>query len=410
MVVVGCTVCLLSLTRSGKILEGGNKNVVDLEPIDEEEEVQPKHPLLLMRILPTRRFFDIPRDCEGRRHSNDVKRALRPLTQLFKSKPPFPQRLIKKKEDAKFHKFYDQLKQLSLNFPLLEAVKEMLDFAKYLKDLLTKKKMVQHETVSLTHTVSFIISTTTVKKKGDLEAFTIPYSVGHHDFACALCDNRVSINLMPLAIYKQSGLGMPRPTTMRLQMADRSIKKPVGVVNDVLVRVGEFMLPANFVILDCAVVRDIPIILGRPFLATEKTLMDSEKNEIKFRVNDEEVTFQASNGMKLPSAYESISMEEESAGKALAGILVNIDAEDMEGYVETVNSLVGITPPRKPSIIEPPKLELKQLPSHLKYEFLGPNNTLLVIVSALLTEEQISLLLKVLREYRRAIGWTIADI
>ena len=85
-----------------------------------------------------------------------------------------------------------------------------------MKDLLTKKKTVQHETVSLTHTVSSIISTTTVQKKGDPGAFTIPCSVGHHDFARALCDNGASINLMPLAIYKQSGLGMPRPTTMRL--------------------------------------------------------------------------------------------------------------------------------------------------------------------------------------------------
>ena len=248
---------------------------------------------------------------------------------------------------------------------------------------------------------------------------------------------------MPLAIYKQSGLGKPRPTTMRLQMADRSIKRPVGVVDDVIVRVGEFLLPADFVILDCAVDRDIPIILGRPFLATGRALMDSEKNEIKFRVNNEEVTFQASKGMKLPSAYESISvidsfdvvddavefkMEEESLGEALAGILMNFDAEDMEGYEETVNSLVGLgsytyhpkklsldlenrtTPPAKPSIIEPPRLELKQLPSHLRYEFVSPDNTLPVIVSVSLTEEQIVQLLEVLREYRRAIGWTIADI
>ncbi|XP_059302275.1 uncharacterized protein LOC132054249 [Lycium ferocissimum] len=192
-------------------------------------------------------------------------------------------------------------------------------------------------------------------------------------------------------------------------MADRSIKKPVGVIDDVLVQVGKFMLPADFVILDYAVDRDIPIILGRPFLATGRALMDSEKNEIKFRVNDEEVTFQASKGMKLPSAYESISvidsfdgiddavehkMEEESLGEALAAVLMNFDAYDMEGYVKTINALEGLvsytyhprkldldlanrtTPPAKPPIVEPPKLELKQLPSHL----------------------------------RRAIGWTIADI
>ncbi|XP_059289235.1 uncharacterized protein LOC132042719 [Lycium ferocissimum] len=172
-----------------------------------------------------------------------------------------------------------------------DAVKEMPGFAKYLKDLLTKKKTVQHETLSLTHTMSAIISTTTIQKNEDPGAFTIPCSVRYHDFASALCDNGASINLMSLSIHKQSHLGMPRPTIMRLQMADRSIKRPVSVVDDVLVRVGKFMFPVDFVILDCVVYRDIPIILGRPFLATGRALMDSEKNEIKFRVNDKEVTF-----------------------------------------------------------------------------------------------------------------------
>ncbi|XP_059284789.1 uncharacterized protein LOC132038082 [Lycium ferocissimum] len=130
--------------------------------------------------------------------------------------------------------------------------------------------------------MSSIISTTTIQKKEDPKVFTIPCSVGYHDFTRALCDNGASIILMPLAIYKQLGLGMPRPTTMRLQMADKSIKKPVGVVDDVLVWVGKFMLPNDFVILDCAVDRDIFVILRRPFLATGRALMDSENNEIKF--------------------------------------------------------------------------------------------------------------------------------
>ncbi|XP_059295469.1 uncharacterized protein LOC132048803 [Lycium ferocissimum] len=211
--------------------------------------------------------------------------------------------------------------------------------------------------MNLTHRVSSIIASTLVQKKGDPRVFTILCNIGLHAFARALCDNGASINLMPFAIFKQSGLGMPRPTSMRLQMADRSIKKPIGVIDDVLVQVGKFMLPADFVILDCAVDKDIPIILGRPFLATDRVLIDSENNEIKFLVNDEEVTFQASKGMKLPNAYESISvidsfdefdgavehkMEEESLGEALAAVLVNFDADDMEGYVEIINALEGL--------------------------------------------------------------------
>ncbi|XP_060216400.1 uncharacterized protein LOC132643889 [Lycium barbarum] len=162
------------------------------------------------------------------------------------------------------------------------VVKEMPGFAKFVNDLLTKKRSVQHETVNLTHRVSLIIASTTVQNKGDPGAFTILCNIGLHAFARALCDNGSSINLMPLAIFKQSVLGMPRPTSMRLQMADKSIKKPVGVIDDVLVQVGKFMLPVDFVILYCAVDKDIPIILGRPFLATGRALMDSEKNKIKF--------------------------------------------------------------------------------------------------------------------------------
>nr|XP_009777677.1 PREDICTED: uncharacterized protein LOC104227184 [Nicotiana sylvestris] len=188
------------------------------------------------------------------------------------------------------------------------------------------------------------------EKKENPGAFTIPRTIRAHDFARALCDNRASINWMPLAIYKKAGLGIQRPISMRLKMVDRSIKRPLGIVVDVLVKVGKFHLPTDFVILDCAVDKEIPIILGRPFLAIGRALMDLEWNEIKFRVNDEEVTFQASNGMKLPQEYESISvinvvdevedavemkMEEQCLSEALAAILVNFDGEDMEGYMES---------------------------------------------------------------------------
>nr|XP_009794333.1 PREDICTED: uncharacterized protein LOC104241111 [Nicotiana sylvestris]XP_016482851.1 PREDICTED: uncharacterized protein LOC107803614 [Nicotiana tabacum] len=158
----------------------------------------------------------------------------------------------------------------------------MSGFAKYLKVLITKKRTTKNEVVNLTHRVSSIIATTTVQKKEDSAAFTIPCTIGLRDFARALCDNGASINLMALSIHKQAGLGMPRPTSVRLQMADRSIKRPVGIVDDVLVKVGKFLLPADFVILDYVVDKEISIILGRPFLATGRALIDAEQNEIKF--------------------------------------------------------------------------------------------------------------------------------
>ncbi|XP_075086245.1 uncharacterized protein LOC107814583 [Nicotiana tabacum] len=211
-----------------------------------------------------------------------VKEAPKSLAPIPRPSPTFPQRLARRADDSKLEKFYDILKKLSVNIPFVEAFQEIPGFAKYLKDLITKKKTTKNEVVNVTHRVCSIIATTTVQKEEDSGAFTIPCTFGLRDFARALCDNGASINLMPLDIYKKAGLGMPRPTSMRLQMADRSIKRLVGIIDDVLVKVGKFLLPADFVILDCAVDKEIPIILGRPFLATGRALMYSQRNEIKF--------------------------------------------------------------------------------------------------------------------------------
>ncbi|XP_019240022.1 PREDICTED: uncharacterized protein LOC109220017 [Nicotiana attenuata] len=211
-----------------------------------------------------------------------VKETPKTLAPIPRPPSLFPQGLVRKVDDSELEKFYDILNQLSVNIPFVEAFQEMSGFAKHLKDLITKKKTTRNDVVNVTHRVSSIIATTTVQKKEDPGAFTIPCTIGLCDFARALCDNGARINLVPLAIYKKKGLGMPRLTSMRLQMADRSIKRPLGIVDNALVKVGKFLLPADFVILDYAVDKKIPIILGGPFLATGRALMNLERNEIKF--------------------------------------------------------------------------------------------------------------------------------
>ena len=96
-------------------------------------------------------------------------------------------------------------------------------------------------------------------------------------FAKALCDLGASINLMPFSIYKKLGLGDQKPTAMRLQMADRTVKRPIGILHDVLVKVESFTFPTDFVILDCEVNFEKSIILGRSFLATGRALVNMEK-------------------------------------------------------------------------------------------------------------------------------------
>ncbi|XP_075080169.1 uncharacterized protein LOC142165532 [Nicotiana tabacum] len=364
-------------TRSGKVLQGGSEKVVEVE--ESEHEVEVEEPSV----------FEVEKVPEELKVQEENQEEIKE----------------RKVDDSKLEKFYDILKQLSVNILFMEVFQEMSGFAKYLKELITKKRTTKNEEMNVTHRVSSIISTSTVQKKEDPGAFTIPCTIGAHDFARALCDNGASINLMPLAIYKQAGLGIPRPISMRLQMADHSMKRPLGIVDDVLVNVGKFHLPADFVILDCAVDRETPITLRRLFLVTGRALMDSKQNEIKLCVNNEEVTFQANKGMKLPHEYESISvidvvdevedavemkMEEQCLGEALAAILVNFDGEDMEGYMESVNALEGLgsytyapaklsldlenRSPAKPSIIEPPQLEIKPLPPHLSWMLFGLYN------------------------------------
>ncbi|KAK4712760.1 hypothetical protein R3W88_007273 [Solanum pinnatisectum] len=138
----------------------------------------------------------------------------------------------------------------------------------FMKDLVTKKRAVSIDLTDNVHHCSAIATRSLVQKKEDPGAFTIPCTIGSIEFTKALCDLRASINLIPLAIYKQLGLGVPKPTTMRLMMADRSVKRLVGILYDVLVNEGTLIFLEDFVILDYEVDFKVPIMLGRLFLAT----------------------------------------------------------------------------------------------------------------------------------------------
>ena len=155
--------------------------------------------------------------------------------------PPFPQRLVKKTEDGKYRRFITMLKQLSINVPLVEALEQMPGYAKFMKDLVTKKRSVTFEDDDRLQHCSAITTRSLVQKKEDPGAFTIPCIVGSLHFAKALCDLGASINLMPFSTYKKLGLGDPKPTAMRLLMADRTVKRPIGILHDVLVKVKSFI-------------------------------------------------------------------------------------------------------------------------------------------------------------------------
>ncbi|XP_070015057.1 uncharacterized protein [Nicotiana sylvestris] len=171
-----------------------------------------------------------------------------------------------------------------------------------MKDLVTKKGSMDYETIKMTYQVSAIIHSMAPKLE-DHDVFTI----GSADFAKALCDLGASINLMPYSVFMTLGIGKPRPTSMRFQIADRIMKRPLGIIDDVLVRLDKFILPTNFVILDCEVDYVVMIISGRPFLATGKALVDVEARELTFRVGDEKVVFHVCKSMNQPNISEVCS-------------------------------------------------------------------------------------------------------
>ncbi|XP_070026413.1 uncharacterized protein [Nicotiana sylvestris] len=212
---------------------------------------------------------------------------------------PFPQRLAKHQKEEQYKKFFEMFKQIQVNIPLIKALKEMPVYAKMMKDLMSRKFDFQDlATVTLTQTCSAVVMRPIAEKLSDPGIFTIPCIIGNFAFAKALCDLRASINLMPLAIYKRLDIGRARPTSMLLQLADRIVKRPFGILDDVLIQAGKFVFPADFVILDCKVDEEIPIILGRPFLATGRALIDCETGELKMRLNDEEITFNMQKSMR----------------------------------------------------------------------------------------------------------------
>ncbi|XP_049373455.1 uncharacterized protein LOC125838442 [Solanum verrucosum] len=229
--------------------------------------------------------------------------------------PPFPQRLVQKAKEVKYHMFITMLKQLSINVPLIEALEQMSGYAKFMKDLVTRKRVVSFENCERLQHCSAISTRSLVQKKEDPGAFTIPCTIGKMHFGKTFCDLGASINLMPLSIYKKLGLGAPKQIAMHLLMANRTVKKPYGVLQDVLMKVETFIIPIDFVILDCEVDFEVPIILGTPFLAIGCALVDMERGQLKFRLNKEKVTFNVCKSMKQASDLKSVSVVSHTFGR-----------------------------------------------------------------------------------------------
>ncbi|GJR99749.1 reverse transcriptase domain-containing protein [Tanacetum coccineum] len=409
-------------TRSGISYDGPPilpfPKVVEREPEVTKDTVQPSTKNIQLPVVKTQAPIDEP--------------VVAP-----KPKPsiPYPSRANKhklhEKDDNLASKFVEIFRELHFELSFADALLHMPKFASMFKSLLNNKE-----------------------KMFDLAKTPLVECL-------ALADLGASINLMPLSIWKKLSLPELTPTQMILELADRSTTSPSGIVEDVFVKVGKFHFPADFIVVDYVVDPRVPLILGRPFLRMAHALIDVYGEELTLRVDDEALTFKVGQTSRYShnnavSIIESIStsgnptpsldpilstsspsitpfeegdfiLEEIEACLTNDSILPGIDDDDFdpEGDLLLLEKLLNDDPsyPLPPkelhveelkivkySIDDPPKLELKDLPSHLEYAFLEGNDKLPVIIAKNLKEDEKVQLLKVLKSHKRAIAWKISDI
>jgi hypothetical protein len=362
-------------------------------------------------------------------------------------KAPFPKRLREStqfgKQGEKIQDMLEIFKQVKINIPLLDAIKQIPSYSKFLKDLCTQKRKTKNHTpkkVMLTEQVSSLLKHSIPPKFKDPGAPTISCTIGDHKIGKALIDLG--------AMYLQVGLGELMPTTVILQLADRSVKKPRGIIEDVIIQVDKFYFPVDFIVLYTKPVPNpdkmIPNILGLPFLATTNACINCRTGIMEIAFGNMKVKLNIFNAFQQPSdtvECSFVDLIDESVEELLPRLLMkdplkaclnhfSSDNFDVEQYIGEVQSLLDSAapidcPPWKaakealpltsgtppiPSLESPPKLELKPLADKLKYAFLGSNETLPVIIAFDLQEDQESELISVLKEHKEAIGWTLADL
>ncbi|XP_074293573.1 uncharacterized protein LOC141620659 [Silene latifolia] len=347
---------------------------------------------------------------------------------------PFPQRLARPRLEKKYEKFVEILKGMNVTIPFLDMITEIPSYGKFLKELVTlKKNNGEVQTINLSKECSAILTHTNrlPNKLEDPGSFSIPCSIQGVAIKRALCDLGASVSLMPLSIFKRLDLGDLKPTRVSLQLADRSVKFPIGVIEDVPLVVGKLVIPCDFFVMDMPEDYNVPIILGRPCLATGGAMIDVKSGKLSLQVGEDRVEFELHKSMEAPSLSDTCCivdilenpMEEHdpkaSSMDPLETCLVSgyeVDDKDVEtlAYVWMLDSAPIHEQAPKFEVLEvgkkeesstpPPTVELKPLPSSLKYEFLGDNSTFPVIINSALDDTQTSKLISLLKRFKGVLG------
>ncbi|CAN6583772.1 unnamed protein product [Malus baccata var. baccata] len=360
---------------------------------------------------------------------------------------PFPSRLRQSKKEENEKDILETFRKVQVNIPLLDTIKQVPRYAKFLKELCTIRRRISNkEVVQVSENVSAVLQRKLPPKCKDPGSFTIPCVIGNTKFEHAMLDLGASINVMPYSIYASMNLGELKNDGVIIQLADRSNAYPKGVLEDVLVQVDNLIFPADFYVLemeDSPNVTPLPILLGRPFMKIARTKIDVFKGTLTMEFDGEIINFNISEAMKFPKddhscfsidvldelAQDYLDMlEDDPLETTIAqglGMKPNL-AVPKEEHAELVAAFESLPQHRGkpsnpipipvstntllPSVIQAPVLKLTPLPDHLKYIFLGDEETLPIIVSLSLTALEEEKLGRVLKEHKTAIGWTLADI
>ncbi|GKA06597.1 reverse transcriptase domain-containing protein [Tanacetum coccineum] len=227
---------------------------------------------------------------------------LDPNPNSYPSKLPYPERMKVREHDkpsAQYSRFLKMFKQLRLEIGLKDALVEMPKFNKWLSSLLRNKEKLEEIAITTVNAeCSAIIMNKVPEKLEDPGKFLIPCALQELKRTSALADSGASINLLPYSIYKKLELEALTPTRMTLELANRSISHPLGIAEDVVVRVDDFTFLADFVVVNFEPDPRVPIILGRPFLRTAKALIDLYEEKLTLRVGKDELVYYADKSEK----------------------------------------------------------------------------------------------------------------
>nr|GEX27736.1 reverse transcriptase domain-containing protein [Tanacetum cinerariifolium] len=342
---------------------------------------------------------------------------------------------LRDKANDQREKFFQIFKDLNFNISFVDALILMPKFSPSIKSLLTNKdKLCELARTPLNEHCLAVLLKKLPEKLGDPGKCLIPCDFPRMAECLALADLDASINLMPLSVWNKLSLSELTPTLMTLEIADRLISRPIGVAEDVYVKVGKFHFPGDFVVVDFDVDPQVPLILGRSFLKTGRALIDVFEGELTLRVGKEAITLNLDQTSRYSANYndmtanridvidmacveysqEVLGFSDVIASEVDAFLALEDDPTSPEvdqSYVDTEGDILlleaflnddpSLTPPNqgnylpqvrkelkiceaktdKSSIDEPLEVELKDLPPHLEYAFLEGDNKLPVIIA-----------------------------